>query len=152
MCVCSVTKLCPSLQPHDCNPPGFTVHGVFQGTVLEWVAISFSMVTYQPRDQTPVLYLVSFIDRQILYHWGTWDVPGLVGIHTGKWSYIHKYIHTGMKVRKNENCCSVVSNILQSHGLYSPPGSSVHGILQARILEWVSILFSRVTSWPKDWT
>ena len=28
---------------------------------------------------------------------------------------------------------------------YSPPGSSVHGILQARILEWVAILFSRVT-------
>ena len=28
----------------------------------------------------------------------------------------------------------------------SPPGSSVHGILQARILEWVAILFSRVSS------
>ena len=26
---------------------------------------------------------------------------------------------------------------------YSPPGSSVHGILQARILEWVAMLFSR---------
>ena len=26
---------------------------------------------------------------------------------------------------------------------YSPAGSSVHGILQARILEWVAILFSR---------
>ena len=29
----------------------------------------------------------------------------------------------------------------------SPPGSSVHGILQARILEWVAISFSRVFSW-----
>jgi len=27
--------------------------------------------------------------------------------------------------------------------LFSPPGSSVHGILQARILEWVAISFSR---------
>ena len=34
----------------------------------------------------------------------------------------------------------------------SPPGSSVHGILQARILEWVAIPFSRASSWPKDWT
>ena len=34
----------------------------------------------------------------------------------------------------------------------SPPGSSVRGILQARILEWVAIPFSRVTSWPQDWT
>ena len=29
---------------------------------------------------------------------------------------------------------------------YSPPGSSVHGILQARILEWVAIPFSRGSS------
>ena len=34
----------------------------------------------------------------------------------------------------------------------SLPGSSVHGILQARILEWVAILFSRVSSWPRYWT
>ena len=32
----------------------------------------------------------------------------------------------------------------------SPPGSSVHGISQARILEWVAILFSRGPSWPRD--
>ena len=32
------------------------------------------------------------------------------------------------------------------------PCSSVHGILQARILEWVAIPFSRVSSWPRDWT
>jgi len=35
---------------------------------------------------------------------------------------------------------------------YSPPGSSVRGILQARILEWVAIPFSRGSSWPSDWT
>ena len=34
----------------------------------------------------------------------------------------------------------------------SPPGSSVHGILQARILEWVAISFSRGSSQPGDWT
>ena len=33
----------------------------------------------------------------------------------------------------------------------SPPGS-VHGILQARILEWVVISFSKRSSWPRDWT
>ena len=33
---------------------------------------------------------------------------------------------------------------------YSPAGSSVHGILQARILEWVAISFSGVSSWPRD--
>ena len=34
----------------------------------------------------------------------------------------------------------------------SPPGSSVHGILQARILEWVAILFSRGSSRRRDRT
>ena len=32
---------------------------------------------------------------------------------------------------------------------YSPPGSSVHGILQARILEWVAMSSSRESSWPR---
>ena len=35
---------------------------------------------------------------------------------------------------------------------YSLPGSSVCGILQARILEWVAISFSRGSSWSRDWT
>ena len=34
----------------------------------------------------------------------------------------------------------------------SPPGSSFHGILQARIQEWVAIPFSRGSCWPRDWT
>ena len=34
----------------------------------------------------------------------------------------------------------------------SLPGSSLHGILQARVLEWVAISFSRGSSWPRDWT
>ena len=33
---------------------------------------------------------------------------------------------------------------------YSPPGSSVHGILQARILAWIAIPFSRESSQPRD--
>ena len=35
---------------------------------------------------------------------------------------------------------------------YSLPISSVHGILQARILKWVAIPFSRGSSWPRDWS
>ena len=34
----------------------------------------------------------------------------------------------------------------------SPPGSSVHGILQARILEWVALPFSRASSLARDRT
>ena len=35
---------------------------------------------------------------------------------------------------------------------YSLPDSSVHGIFQARVLEWVAISFSRGSSWPRDRT
>ena len=34
----------------------------------------------------------------------------------------------------------------------SPPGSSVHEIFQARILQWVAISYSRGSSWPRDQT
>ena len=34
----------------------------------------------------------------------------------------------------------------------SPPGSSVHGILQARILDWIAMPSSRGSSWPRDQT
>ena len=47
--------------------------------------------------------------------------------------------------------CLVVSDSLPPIDC-SPPGSSVYGILQARILEWVAIPLSRGFSWPKDWT
>ena len=47
--------------------------------------------------------------------------------------------------------CSVMSDSLRPHG-YNPPGSFVHGIFQARILEWVVISFSRGSSRPRDRT
>ena len=48
--------------------------------------------------------------------------------------------------------CSVMSDSLQPHELYSPPVSSVQRISQARILEWVAISYSRGSSQPRDWT
>ena len=42
--------------------------------------------------------------------------------------------------------CPTLSNPMR----YSPLGSYVHGILQARILEWVAIPFSRETFQPRD--
>ena len=47
------TQSCPTLcDPMDYSPPGFSVHGIFQARVLEWVAISFSRGSSWPRDQT----------------------------------------------------------------------------------------------------
>ena len=48
-----VTQPCANLcNPMDCSLPGSYVHGIFQASVLEWVAISFSRGFSQPRDRT----------------------------------------------------------------------------------------------------
>ena len=50
-----VSQSCPTLcDPMDCSLPGSSVHGIFQARVLEWVAISFSRGSSQPRDWTRV--------------------------------------------------------------------------------------------------
>ena len=46
----------------------------------------------------------------------------------------------------------VAQSCLTLHNPMDLPGSSVHGILQAKILEWVAILFSRGSSQPRDRT
>ena len=45
--------------------------------------------------------------------------------------------------------CSVMSSLCDPID-YRPPGSSVHGIFQARITEWVAMPHSRGSSWPRD--
>ena len=59
---------CPILCNHvDCSPPGFSVHGILQARILEWVAMPSSRGSSQPRDRTYVSYM-SCIGRQVLYH------------------------------------------------------------------------------------
>ena len=41
----------------DCSLQGSSIHGIFQARILEWVAISFSRGSSQPRDQTQVSHI-----------------------------------------------------------------------------------------------
>ena len=75
-----------------------------------------------------------------------------------------KFLHIGTIIKKT--LCVTVSNVtaydlvsislclvtltLRNPMDCSPPGSSVHEILQARTLEWAAIPFSKGTSWPRD--
>lgn len=48
-------QLCPTLcDPMNCNLPGSSAHGIFQARMLEWVAISLSRGSSEPRDWTQV--------------------------------------------------------------------------------------------------
>ena len=61
-------QLCPTLcNPMDCSLPGSSVHGILQVRLLEWVAISSSRGSSQPRDPTHIFY-VSLIGGRPLYH------------------------------------------------------------------------------------
>ena len=63
-----VVKSCPILcDPMDCSQLGSSVHGISQARIQEWVAISYSRGSSQPRDQSQV----SCIVRWILYHWAS---------------------------------------------------------------------------------
>ena len=66
ICACLVASVMSnSLESDmDSSPPGSSVHGIFQARILEWVAISSSKGSSQPRDQT----LVYCNGRWILYH------------------------------------------------------------------------------------
>ena len=59
LCSCVlVTQLCLThCDPMDCSLPGPFVHGLLQARLLEWVAISYSRESSQPRDRTQVSYI-----------------------------------------------------------------------------------------------
>ena len=65
ICVC--TQSCLTLcDPMDYSPPGSSVHGIFQASILEQVAISFSRESSWPRDRTQAS-CISCIGKWVLY-------------------------------------------------------------------------------------
>ena len=56
--VCLVLQSCPTLwNPRDCSRPGSSAYGIRQARILDWVAISFSRRSSQPRDRTEAFTL-----------------------------------------------------------------------------------------------
>ena len=60
-----VAQSSPTLcDPMDCSPPG-SVHGILQARILEWVAISFSRESSQPRDRTQASHIAGGFFNQL---------------------------------------------------------------------------------------
>ena len=68
--------------------------------------------------------------------------------------HTHMHTQTHMHTHHTHCCCSVTQSCLTLWNPMdcSPPGSSVHGISQARTLEWVTVFFSRGSLQPRDGT
>ena len=82
--VLSCSAVPDSCDPMDCSPPSSSIHGIFHAKILEWgkkkrilewVGISYSRGSSQPRDQT-CISCVSSISRRVLYHSSTREAQG----------------------------------------------------------------------------
>ena len=152
-----VTQSCLTLcDLIDCSLPGSSVHWILQARILKWVVISFSRDQSDPgiKPGSPSLQADSlpFEPLLLLSHFSRvrlctthrrqptrlprpWDSPGKntgVGCH---------FLPRCMKVKSESEVaqsCPTLSDPMDC----SPPGSSVHGIFQARVLEWSAIAFS----------
>ena len=67
MKVKSLSRFRSLCDPMDCSLPGSSICGISQARILEWVAVSFSRGSSQPRDQTQV----SCIAGKLFTFWAT---------------------------------------------------------------------------------
>ena len=105
-----VSQLCPTLcDPIDFSLPGSSVHGIFQAIVLEWIAISFSRGSSQPRARTWVSRIVDrcftvWATREVLqwYYYNTkHNIPTLLFFKVGaiRSTFTHWHKVHGTKIR-----------------------------------------------------
>ena len=127
----------------DCNLTGFSVHGILQARILEWVAIPFSRGSSQHRNQTQV----SFIAGRFFTVWTTREAQ------------FELY-----SPRNSPGQNTGVGNRSLLQGIFPAQGSNP-GLLHCwrilyqlshkgspRILEWVAYPFSRRPSRPRNQT
>ena len=109
LCVCA--QLCLTLcSPMDSSPPLSSVHGISQAIILEWVAISYSRGSSQPRDQTHVSCF-SCIGKQILYHCPNWKAL-YINIQIYVYIHAHRHMHT------QANISLFLKNLFTCHFIY----------------------------------
>ena len=132
----------------DCSLPRSCVHGISQARALEWIAISFSRGSSQPRDWT----WVSGIVRQILYHWPTREAPSLciqfslVQSLSCVWLFVTPWTHSmpGLPVhhqlpQSTQTHVHCVGDAIQSsHPLSSPSPPALNLSQHQGLFQWVS--------------
>ena len=155
-----VTQSCTTL----CNPMDYTVHGILQARILEWVAFPFSRGSSQLRDWTQV----SRIAGRFFTSWATGKpkntevgslflLQQIFPTQESNWDLLHcswilyQLSYQGrpenslllLLLTKSLQLCPTLCDPIDG----SPPGSPIPGILQTRTLEWVAISISKRTVW-----
>ena len=68
---CGISHIWLFCDPIDCSLPGFSVPGIFQARILDWVAISYSRGSSWPRDRTLTSSVLAGVDSLPLCHLGS---------------------------------------------------------------------------------
>ena len=114
--------------------------------------LSFSLFTRNVPSQISFLSAspLAFIwyeNWKNVFCWGSWLSPEILGREEIPWFLlVRRCFSLSEKWVLVTQSCPTLYDPMDC----SPPGSSVHGILQARILEWVAIPFSRRSSPPMN--
>ena len=95
--LCLVTQSCPTLcHPMDCSLPGFSVHGILQARIVEWVPYPFSRASSQSRNQTRL----SCIAGRFFTSWATREAlapPSHLEILVLPTLYVCHFQHAGFR-------------------------------------------------------
>jgi len=153
MCACSVT----SVMSNSCNPMDYPARlrcplpGISRKEY--WSGLPCPPPGDLPHQGSNLCFLLW---RQILYCWATWEAHmymcACVDMCVCLLIYIHTHTHTHTHIYTYISVCAHSCPSLCDSRDYSPPGSSVHGIFQARILESITISCSTGFSRPRDQT
>ena len=145
----SCLSLC---DPKDGSSPGSPLPRILQARTLEWVAISFSNAwkwKVKGKSLSPV-WLSDPMDCSLPCS----SVHGIFQTRVLEWIVI-AFSLLPLQLSKfnipiKPTMCSVALLCPTLYGSLdcTPPGSSVPGIFQARILEWLAISFSKGSFWP----
>ena len=127
-----------------------------------WITEIYIYVSwFAPLGHHRFLCMTAFFTPGVFKH------PQGVGMAQRVWEYSQSPVSVNCSL-KTSRPCNLLSSSLGICSYYycglvtqscptlcdptncSPSGSSIHGILQARILEWIAIPFSRGSSWPRD--
>ena len=131
---CLLAKSCLTLwKPTDLSLPGSFIHGISQARILEWVAIFSSRDLPDPG--------IKPVSPALAGRFFTAEPSKKLCKQEPSWNNRRRLWVSKVKVLVTKSCLTLC-NAMDC----SPPGSSVRGILQARILEWAVIPYSRGSS------
>ena len=136
---------CPTLcDPIDSSPPGSAVPGILQARTLEWVVISFSNAWKWKVKMKLLSHVRLFVTPWTVAYQA---LPFMGFSRQEYWSGLPfpSPMHESEKWKWSRSVVSDCSRPMDC----SLPGSSIHGIFQARVLEWIAIASSRVMLYLK---